>query len=188
MTDDRSPATRRPIQRLERDRDEAGRPANARPRDRFGRPLPRGADPDVTVEEFEFDSLDEALAKAVELWQAERFFEAHEVLEDVWHAARQEDRLFWQGVIQVAVGCVHHQRGNPHGCVALWRKAAAKLEGYPDGHHGIGVDDLRAFAEGAADRVESADDLPPIGYPDLPTLDGGPWLEAPPSAVDGDAR
>ncbi|HEX2027308.1 MAG TPA: DUF309 domain-containing protein [Nitriliruptorales bacterium] len=167
----------------ERDRDERGRPANARPRDRLGRPLPRGARPELTIEEYSFDDPDQALAKARELWDEQRFFEAHEVLEDVWHAAPEEDRLFWQGVIQVAVGCCHHQRGNVHGTVALLRKAAAKLAAYPDVHHGIDVEQLRVFAEGAAAAVEEAQEIFDIGYPDLPTMASGPWFATDPCQV-----
>ncbi len=168
--------------RYERDRDELGRPRNARPRDRLGRPLPRDAEPEETIEEFEFEDLDQALAKAVELWNEERFFEAHEVLENVWHAAPEHDRLFWQGVIQVAVGCCHHQRGNVRGSVALLRRAAEKLAAYPDVHHGIDVEQLRVFAEGAADAIEQAGEIFEIGYVDFPAMDGGPWVD------EGDPR
>lgn len=167
----------RPVRRIERDRDDEGRPANARPRDRLGRPLPRDAEPDVTIEHFEFDDPVEALAKGVELWDEERFFESHELLEDVWQAAPERDRLFWQGVIQVAVGCTHHQRGNVHGSVALWRKAADKLDGYPDAHHGIDAAALRSFARRAADTVEQADATVDLDYPRFPALDGGPRFE-----------
>lgn len=167
------------VRRIERDRDERGRPANARPRDRLGRPLPRDADPSETIEEFEPDDPDHALEIAVDLWSQHRFFEAHEVLEDVWNAAPEGDRLFWQGIIQVAVACCHHQRGNVVGCVALFRRAAEKLAGYPDVYRGVDVEQLRVFAEGAADAVEDAGEIFEIGYPDLPAMDGGPWFEEP---------
>lgn len=169
----------RSVRRVERDRDERGRPANARPRDRLGRPLPHDADPSDTIEEFEPDDPDHALEIAVALWSQQRFFEAHEVLEDVWNAAAEGDRLFWQGIIQVAVGCCHHQRGNVAGCVALFRRAADKLAGYPDVYRGVDVEQLRVFAEGAAEAVEDAGEIFEIGYPDLPTMDGGPWFEEP---------
>jgi uncharacterized protein len=132
------------------------------------------------VEEFDIEDPDEALEVAPGLWDEERFFEAHEVLETVWHAAPQRDRLFWQGVIQVAVACCHHQRGNLAGSTALFRKAAAKLAGYPDVHHGIDVEQLRVASEGAADALELADAVIEIGYPRLPVMDDGPWFELPP--------
>lgn len=122
---------------------------------------------------------EEALSIAVELWDEERFFEAHEVLEDVWNAAEEADRLFWQGIIQVAVACCHHQRGNVRGCVALFRRAAEKLRRYPDVYRGVDVEQLRVFAEGAAAAVEDAGEIFEIGYPELPAMDGGPWFEEP---------
>lgn len=166
----------RVVKTYERDRDEQGRPANARPRDRLGRPLPRDAEPEMVMEEFTFDDLDAAVDKAVELWDEERFFEAHEVLEEVWHAAPDDDQLFWQGVIQVAVGCCHHQRGNVQGSVSLLRKAAEKLRGYPDVYYGVDVEQLRVYAEGTADAVEDAGEIFDIGYPEFPAMDDGPWF------------
>ena len=62
-------------------------PSHTRPRDRYGRPLPRGArDEMATREEPEqvVGSAEEALRRAVELFDAERFFEAHEFLEYIW--------------------------------------------------------------------------------------------------------
>ncbi|MDQ3932190.1 MAG: DUF309 domain-containing protein [Actinomycetota bacterium] len=162
-----------PRRRLKRDRDEFGRPSNARPRDRLGRPLARDAQPELTVEEFDLHDPHQALATAIELWNEERFFEAHEVLEDVWQAAPEEDRRFWQGIIQVAVGCVHHQRGNVHGTSALLHKAADKLADYPEVHHGVDVGQLRVFAENTAHVVEEAQEIIDIGYPQFPALPGG---------------
>ncbi len=178
-------SNRRPgvARRLERDRDEFGRPSNARPRDRLGRPLSRDAQPELTLEEFDLRDPKEALRKAIELWNEERFFEAHEVLEDVWQAAAENERRFWQGIIQIAVGCVHHQRGNVHGTIALLRKAADKLADYPDIHHEVNVVQLRAFAEGVAAAVEDAQQIIAIEYPKFPALSAG--AGAPPDAPEG---
>lgn len=142
--------------------------SSTRPRDRLGRPLAWGATSEV--QEFDLEDPGRALAVAIDLWNQERFFEAHEVLEDVWNAAPDDDRLFWQGLIQVAVGCCHHQRGNVAGTVAILRKAATKLADYPDVHHGVDVEQLRVFAEGAAEAVEEAQEIFDIGYPEFPKV------------------
>ncbi|MBW3662108.1 MAG: DUF309 domain-containing protein [Actinobacteria bacterium] len=173
MSDDRP----RDVRRFDRDRDAAGRPENARPRDLLGQPLPYGTERTDLARDWEYDTVEEALATGVELWNHERYFEAHECLEDVWHRALDPDRLFWQGVIQVAVACCHHQRGNADGASALFDRAADKLEAYPDVHHGVDVEQLRVFARGAAEAVRQAGFTVEIGYPEFPAMDDGPWFE-----------
>lgn len=123
----------------DRDRREDGRPEQGRPRDRTGRPLPYGTDDVELAEDVEPDTVEEALALGVSRWDEGRFFEAHECLEHVWHAAAADDRDLWQGIIQVAVAGVHLQRGNPGGATALLTRAAARLERYPDVHRGVDV-------------------------------------------------
>ncbi len=164
------------VRRLERDRNDAGRAENQRPRDRFGRPLPYDTDETELAEEWEYDTVEAALGIGVNLWDEERFYEAHECLEDVWHNAPEADRLFWQGVIQVAVGCCHHQRGNRNGSTKLFQQAAEKLAGYPDVHHGVDVEQLRVFCEGAAAAMDDAGFTVEVGYPEFPVMDDGPWF------------
>ena len=161
----------------DRDRNEYGRAENQRPRDRSGRPLPYDTDETALAEEWEYETVDEALEIAVELWDQERYFEAHECLEDVWHHAPSDDREFWKGVIQVAVGCVHHQRGNRHGSVTLLGRAADRLGGYPDVHHGVDVEELVVFCEGAIAAMEDAGFTVEVGYPRFPRMDDGPWFD-----------
>ncbi|NDU73988.1 DUF309 domain-containing protein [Actinomadura sp. DSM 109109] len=115
-----------------RDRDEAGRPRNARPRDAFGRPLPHGATGIPTMP----DDLDmppaEALAEAQRLLDADRPFHAHEVLEAVWKAAPEPERELWRGLAQVAVGLTHLRRGNARGAEALLSRACDRIAPYQD--------------------------------------------------------
>ncbi|MES9602991.1 DUF309 domain-containing protein [Actinomadura sp. NPDC000929] len=115
-----------------RDRDESGRPRNARPRDAYGRPLPHGAAGIPTMP----DELDmppaEALAEAQRLLDADRPFHAHEVLEAVWKSAPEPERELWRGLAQVAVGVTHLRRGNARGAQALLSRAADRLVPYQD--------------------------------------------------------
>ncbi|GGI07255.1 DUF309 domain-containing protein [Egicoccus halophilus] len=167
----------------ERDRRDDGRPEQARPRDRTGRPLPYGTTDVPLAQEHEPRSVEEALLLGVALWNDERFFEAHECLEHVWHAAPEADREFWQGVIQVAVAGVHLQRGNLAGATALFGRAADRLAGYPDVHRGIDVEQLRVACTGARAALQDADAVIEIGFPEFPAMDGGPWFTPDPSAL-----
>ncbi|XRQ07039.1 DUF309 domain-containing protein, partial [Actinomadura welshii] len=123
-----------------RDRDEEGRPRNARPRDAYGRPLPHGASGIPTMPEDLDMPPGEALVEAQRLLDADRPFHAHEVLEAVWKAAPEPERELWRGLAQVAVGITHLRRGNTRGAEALLSRAAERLVPYEAAPpHGIDV-------------------------------------------------
>jgi predicted metal-dependent hydrolase len=51
------------------------------------------------------------------------FFEAHEVWEDLWAESHGDERRFYQGLIQAAVGLFHFSGGNLGGAVKLYRSS-----------------------------------------------------------------
>ena len=139
-----------------RDRDESGRPRNARPRDAYGRPLPHGATGIPTMP----DEIDmppgEALAEAQQLLDADRPFHAHEVLEAVWKSAPEPERELWRGLAQVAVGITHLRRGNARGAEALLSRAAERLVPYAtDAPYDIDVRGVVQRARGLAANPET---------------------------------
>ncbi len=139
-----------------RDRDEAGRPRNARPRDELGRPLPRGAAGAQPAASEPALPPAEAVREAQSLIDAGRPFRAHEVLEAAWKAAPRPERELWRGLAQVAVGLTHAQRGTGRGAVALLRRGADRLDGYPAAPHGIDAAGVARTGRGLADRVQQA--------------------------------
>lgn len=70
----------------------------------------------------------EAVLRAAAQFNACQFWECHETLEDVWGDEQGPLRDFYHGIIQVAAGFVHVQRGNWHGAVRLLGEGAEKLE------------------------------------------------------------
>ena len=138
-----------------RDRDVAGRPRNARPRDELGRPLQHGA---AGVEGVPDDLAlppDQSLTEAQRLLDVGRAFQAHEVLEGTWKAAPAGERELWRGLAQLAVGLTHAQRGNAVGAAALLRRAADRVEGYAsEPPHGVDVVRLGLWARTLAVRIE----------------------------------
>jgi uncharacterized protein len=116
-----------------RDRDPAGRPRNARPRDALGRPLDRGAPeagPAAGQARIPDDLVitgTDAAALADRLLREGSPFHAHEVLEAAWKSAPPGERDLWQGLAQIAVGLTHARRGNARGAAALLRRGAGRV-------------------------------------------------------------
>src|SRR5687768_11138319 len=111
-----------------RDRDAAGRPRNARPRDGLGRPLPKGMAGVPTTPDVLILPPAEALREAQRLLDGGRPFHAHEVLEGAWKASAAPEREFWRGMAQLAVGLTHARRGNSAGAARLLQRAADRIE------------------------------------------------------------
>jgi hypothetical protein len=139
-----------------RDRDPAGRPRQARPRDALGRPLPYGA---VGVEPVPEEPLPpmKSLQIARQLVKAGRPFAAHEVLEARWKTGPAEERDLWQGLAQLCVGLTHASRGNSVGALRLVERGAGRLESYGTGGgptYGLDLTAVVACARGQAAKVD----------------------------------
>lgn len=72
--------------------------------------------------------MDPALQEGVRLFNAGKFFEAHEALEALWLKKGGEEKNFLHGLIQVAAAFHHFTRGNLAGFRSLLEKGSIKLE------------------------------------------------------------
>jgi predicted metal-dependent hydrolase len=107
-----------------------------------------------------------AFRHGLELFNRGEFFDAHEVLEDVWRAAPPPEKKFLQGLIQVAVGLHHYSRGNLAGARSLLARAARNLDDYGDHHGGIELARFRRSVLECSQSLAEGDTLSR-----LPTLD-----------------
>lgn len=95
-----------------------------------------------------------ALQAGRRLFNARRFFEAHEVWEEAWLRETGDTRRLLQALIQIAAG-YHHafERGRPHGCVRLLDAGSRRLETLADDAGGLA---LPAFREAVAASLTKA--------------------------------
>jgi len=95
--------------------------------------------------------MSDLLGQGINFFNAGRYFEAHEAWEDLWREAHGPERVFYQGLVQAAVGMHHLHRGNLNGARAQLAKSVAKLAEYPSCFCQIRnqklVDDLRQVLE-----------------------------------------
>ena len=108
-----------------------------------------------------------------QLFNERDFFEAHEVLEDLWIMETSPARNYYKGLIMVAVAILHWQRGNTAGAYRLYRDGMIYLEPYPATYEGF---DLGPFRDRLRDlfRPLAAD---PKGRPPAPPESDLPVLE-----------
>jgi len=97
---------------------------------------------------------DRLFRQAVALFNGVRYWHAHESWETIWRAADDEERDFYQGLIQVAAGLLHLQRRNMRGARNKLREGLEKLEPYKPAHHGIFVSELIGEARRLLDDLD----------------------------------
>jgi hypothetical protein len=94
----------------------------------------------------------EPLRQFVDRFNAEEFWESHEVLEGAWRAGRSD---FYHGLILYASAFVHLQRRNAHGVGAQLRKARVALDAYAPAYLGVDVREVLDRCEAGERRAAS---------------------------------
>jgi predicted metal-dependent hydrolase len=88
--------------------------------------------------------------RGVDLFNHGHFFDAHEVLEDVWRSlpkdrpTRKRLRLHVQGMVQLAVAFHHQSTGNHVGARSVLERALRNLNGAERSFSDLDLDQLRA--------------------------------------------
>jgi predicted metal-dependent hydrolase len=83
------------------------------------------------------------------------FFEAHEVLEELWLPDRHgPNGAFYKGLIQLAGAFVHLQKRRRGPAAALFKLALANLAPYPAIHEQLELKDVLELIEGWLQRLQ----------------------------------
>lgn len=86
------------------------------------------------------------------------FFEAHEVLEELWLANRQSpNHSFYKGLIQLAGAFVHLQKNRLRPSAALFKLARGNIQKYPTVHEHLDTSQLLRLIDDWIEQVEALD-------------------------------
>ncbi|MGF1591569.1 MAG: DUF309 domain-containing protein [Pleurocapsa sp.] len=72
----------------------------------------------------------------------QQFYACHDTLEAIWIDAPEADKRFYQGILQVAVGCYHLSNDNLRGAIILLGEAVRRLCDYQPDYEGVDVEQL----------------------------------------------
>jgi len=87
--------------------------------------------------------------RGLDLFNRAHFFDAHEVLEDVWREAplHSVSRRHLQGLVQLAVAFHHHSKGNYVGARSVLDRGMRNLHGADSSFPALDLDRLRTELE-----------------------------------------
>ncbi len=77
------------------------------------------------------------IIEGINLFNRADFFSAHDFFEEMWLESEKADKLFFQGLVQVSVGCYHLICGNYKGAFSQLSKGKTKLKNYLPSHGNI---------------------------------------------------
>lgn len=80
--------------------------------------------------------------QGIEEFNQREFYACHDTLEALWLEACDPDKTFYQGILQIAVGCYHLSNRNWNGSVMLLGEGIRRLRNYQPTYSDINVRQL----------------------------------------------
>lgn len=113
------------------------------------------------IEAFRGETLDAHYLGYFDCFNRGLFYEAHDVLEELWLADRHgPDGDFYKGLIQLAGAFVHVQKNRRGPALALLRLAQTNLEKYPAKHSQLDLNSVGQLLHRWQLRLEAATGKP----------------------------
>jgi len=112
------------------------------------------------VQSFQGRELDAHYLGYFALFNQQKFFEAHEVLEELWLPARRTaEGDFYKGLIQLTGAFVHLQKKRLRPAAALFKLAQSNLAKYPSPHARLNLTAVGLLIDGWQWRLTKDDYL-----------------------------
>ena len=90
------------------------------------------------------ESFEGNLLKALNLFNNQKWYEAHDAFEDIWNTLDGDERQVIQGILQVSVSQFHLSKGNLNGATILLGEGLGRIKNRTNINLGI---DLQTFCK-----------------------------------------
>jgi predicted metal-dependent hydrolase len=108
------------------------------------------------IQKFRGGPIDAYYLGYVECFNQQLYFEAHEILEQLWLPQRSgPDGDFYKGLIQLAGAFVHLQKNRTGPALSLFRLAEVNLRKYPVIHHDLDLVTILRMIQQWRSQLES---------------------------------
>lgn len=94
----------------------------------------------------------ESITRAIQLFNDEKYWQAHEALEYVWKNSTGVEKNILNGLILVAAAFVHDEKDESDVCLSILQRARKKLDGASVMYYGM---DVKRIADRISEMVNS---------------------------------
>ena len=110
--------------------------------------------------------------EGVNAFNQEEFYRCHDILEALWMESSENNRNFYQGILQIAVACYHLTNNNWQGAVTLLGEGNRRLVDYQPSWEDIDITRLLTQSQTLLITLQQCgmEGLGKISTPDFPKI------------------
>ena len=112
-------------------------------------------------------SFKESLQEAIDLFNNQKWYEAHDAFEDIWNDLVGDERQIVQGILQVSVSQFHLNKGNLNGAMILLGEGLGRIRNRVSEDLEIDLVSLCSSLESLLNKLHSEI---PLNQSDIPCL------------------
>ena len=94
------------------------------------------------MREVEIKSFEDNFFNALNLFNNQKWYEAHDAFEDIWNTLDGDERQIIQGILQVSVSQFHLSKGNYNGATILLGEGYGRIKNRTNINLGIDLEFL----------------------------------------------
>ena len=96
------------------------------------------------MDEIDVNDFENTFSNALNLFNSQKWYEAHDAFEDIWNTLDGDERQIIQGILQVSVSQFHLSKGNVNGATILLGEGLGRIKNRTNIDLGI---DLESFCK-----------------------------------------
>ena len=118
--------------------------------------------------EVDIKSFENNFLNALNLFNNQKWYEAHDAFEDIWNTLDGDERQIIQGILQVSVSQFHLSKGNINGATILLGEGLGRIKNRTNINLGI---DLVSFCKCLEDLLKKLQYREELNENDKPYLE-----------------
>ena len=115
-------------------------------------------------------SIQAPLFSALNLFNNQEWYEAHDAFEEIWNSVEGDERQIIQGILQVSVSQFHLSKGNLNGATILLGEGLGRIKTRTNVDLGIDLESFCKCLEGLLRKLQYKEILTDKDKPFLKTL------------------